>query len=321
MEIGYRFVGKTRAVGPHLFPTLLPSYPPTFVFQDAGVCMYPKQLEALTEHIFYLPHYDKTDRPVLGAVCGKDAALVVDAGASAAHARLFLRELEKHSPSRPRYMAVTHWHWDHVFGIHEMDLLTMAHVDTVAKVKEMAALDWGDEALDRRVAEGTEIEFCRECLKLELPERDNLVLRAPDIGFHDKLEIHLGELECVIEHVGGDHSADSSVVFVPRDRVLFIGDCIYPDLYHGETYTTERLFPLMDRLLAFDADIYIDSHKPPLSREAMTQRCTEIRRMGKLAETHGKNQKAITTAWKKATGTEPDQDDWAVLDCFLAGRQ
>ena len=39
-------------------------------------------------------------------------------------------------------------------------------------------------------------------------------------------------------HVGGDHAADSCVVHVPGDDVLFLGDCLYQRLYAPEPLLT-----------------------------------------------------------------------------------
>jgi hypothetical protein len=57
----------------------------------AGVNM----LKKLTDHVYYFPHSEETDRPVLGLICGEKYSFIVDAGNSPAHASLFLEEVEK----------------------------------------------------------------------------------------------------------------------------------------------------------------------------------------------------------------------------------
>ena len=44
------------------------------------------------------------------------ATLIVDAGNSPRHARLLLDEVARLPIPSPTYLALTHWHWDHVFG-------------------------------------------------------------------------------------------------------------------------------------------------------------------------------------------------------------
>ena len=47
-------------------------------------------LKKISERIYYMPHEDKTDRPVLGLICGDKYSLIVDAGNSPNHAMEFL---------------------------------------------------------------------------------------------------------------------------------------------------------------------------------------------------------------------------------------
>src|SRR4051794_30435918 len=188
-----------------------------------------------------------TDRPVLGAITGAYGTLLVDAGNSPAHAELLLEAVEDVDATPPAYVALTHWHWDHVFGTSALVLPTFACTETRQVVAEMARLDWSDAALDRRVADGTEIAFCADMIKAELPERTGLSLRVPDIVFDDQVTVDLGGITCQLVHVGGDHASDSCVVYVPEERIMFLGDCLYPAIYTPvRQYTVARLFPLID---------------------------------------------------------------------------
>jgi glyoxylase-like metal-dependent hydrolase (beta-lactamase superfamily II) len=286
--------------------------------------MKPTELERLTRNILYLPHYEETDRPVLAAVSGRDATLIVDAGNSADHARLFLSGLSGQNVPPPKYVVITHWHWDHVFGIAGMGLLTFSHIDTKRKVSEMALLDWSDQALDKRVAEGTEIAFCRDSLKLEFPgsRRNDLVIKPPEIAFHDKIEIDLGGVTCIVEHVGGDHSSDAVILYVPEEKAVFLGDCVYPDLYSEPwSYSKEKFFPLVDGLLDYPAEYYIDSHKEPLSRKDMETRCGEIKKIGELVNTFNADKTKVIEELKAACGKEVEDDDIDTIDAFIAGME
>ncbi len=53
----------------------------------------------------------------------------------------------------------------------------------------------------------------------------------PDVTFDQRIEIDLGEVTCVVQHVGGDHAADSVIVYVKEEKILFLGDCIFPKIY------------------------------------------------------------------------------------------
>ena len=69
-----------------------------------------------------------------------------------------------------------------------------------------------------------------------------------EITFTAPIAVNLGGLTCQIAPVGGDHAAGSSIVYVPEDGVVFLGDCLGSDIYHGSpNCTTGKLFPLLDQ--------------------------------------------------------------------------
>jgi glyoxylase-like metal-dependent hydrolase (beta-lactamase superfamily II) len=278
-------------------------------------------MNLLTPHVYWLSPNAATDRPLIGAVVGSEAALVVDAGNSPAHARLFLDEYASLRLPAPRYLVLTHWHWDHVFGTGTFDLPTLAHSETRRIVTEMAGLDWSDRAIERRVREGSEIAFCRDNIKAELPDRSRLVIRPPEIGFAEQVEVALGGLVCQVIHVGGDHSPDSSVVYVPADRVLFLGDCLSEDLYSGKpSYTTAALFPLLDRLLGLEVDYYLESHSPrPTPRQELVEFEDLIHRIGSEVEKAGPERKAALSAVRACLGGPLNPEQAEIAEAFLAG--
>lgn len=97
-------------------------------------------LKKLTDHVYYQSHYQPTDRPVLGLISVEKYSLVMDAGNSPAHASEFLESVEKMAVSPLKFLAITHWHWDHVFGIYTMNLLTLSHEKTKKIIDYMKTL-------------------------------------------------------------------------------------------------------------------------------------------------------------------------------------
>jgi glyoxylase-like metal-dependent hydrolase (beta-lactamase superfamily II) len=283
--------------------------------------MNQSQLNQTTEHVYWLPPDETTDRPVLGAIVGKYGALIVDAGNSPAHASLLLDELSKLGLARPKYVALTHWHWDHVFGASAFDLPIFAHQETKHFIEEMAGLDWSDDALDQRVEQGTEIEFCRDMIKAEWPDRAHLRLKPPDVSFDTHVEFDLGGVTCRFKHVGGCHSPDSSIAHVLEDKVVFLGDCLYEDIHHGPpNYTPQKLFPLIDEILNCNADYYLFAHGPGLmSKPRMVEFTTHLKSIGREVERVGCNRELIIQQLQKTTGRSLDEDDLGIVDAFLAG--
>lgn len=278
-------------------------------------------LSQLTPRVWWLNPISATDRPTLGVVAGARGSLIVDAGNSPAHILALRAELERHGLPAPRLAALTHWHWDHVFGAAALDVPALASRETQRVVGVMAGLDWGDPALDERVAAGVEIAFCRDMIKAELPDRSGLVIRPPEVGFVGELVLDLGGLSCRLIHVGGDHSPDALAVHVVEERVAFIGDAIYDDLYHGPRRLTAReLFPLLDRLLALDADYYVAGHDlEPLGRAQFARDAAELRAIGGLVSRLGDDRAAVIAGLPAALGAPPDAGHQEIADAFLAG--
>lgn len=279
------------------------------------------QLNQVTPHVYWLAPDNTTDRPLLGVITGTRGTLVVDAGNSPAHAQALLDALAQRALPTPAFAMLTHWHWDHVFGTSRLPVPTFASAETARIVAKMAQLDWSDAALDQRVAEGTEIAFCRDMLKAELPDRTHLTLRPPEIAFTDQITLDLGDVTCQIVHVGGDHSPDSSIVHVPEDRVVFLGDCTCADLYHGaERLTTTHFFPLLDRLNTYQAAYYLAAHTPdPLTWTAFHDETARWSAIGRTVEQCGQDRAAVLAALPATLHSALTEDTLALADAFLAG--
>ncbi len=278
-------------------------------------------LNQITEHVYWFSPDETTDRPTLGAIVGKRATLVVDAGNSPAHAQLFLNELAKIEIASPSYLVLTHWHWDHLFGVDAFNALICASQETKRVVEEMAAWDWSDAALDKRVKAGIEIEFCRDMIKKEMPDRTSLRLKIPDVAFVKQIDIDLGDISCQVIHVGGDHAEDSTVVYIPQDNVLFLSDCLYPDLHHGAWhYTVEKLFPLLDKILSFQAEFYLFGHGEVLMPLAdMVTFATLLKTVGQKVAEIGDNRERILLDLHGTLDKPLNEEHFEIVDAFLAG--
>ncbi|ESU33690.1 hypothetical protein G3A_05660 [Bacillus sp. 17376] len=74
-------------------------------------------IERIGEHSWYMTPISETDRPILGMVVGTERTLMIDAGNSENHANLFIDMLKEKGVDEPSYVVLTHWHWDHIFGL------------------------------------------------------------------------------------------------------------------------------------------------------------------------------------------------------------
>jgi glyoxylase-like metal-dependent hydrolase (beta-lactamase superfamily II) len=255
--------------------------------------MNKRQLQQFSSRVHWLPPDEETDRPILGVISGQKDSLVIEAGNSIAHAQLLLDQIGHLPPVH--YICLTHWHWDHVFGTAAFTVPIFAHTETKGMVEQMAAWDWSDAALDQRVADGIEIEFARDMIKRELPDRRHLNIRPPDVTFDNQVDIDLGGLTCQLIHVGGDHASDASIVYIPEEKVVFLSDCLYPAIYAEPRYYTEKIIALYDRVLRLDATHYFWGHDPDImTREQMQLEAEQMRVISTLVrETAGTPQNLL----------------------------
>ncbi len=258
----------------------------------------------ISEHVYWMPP-GPPDRPSLCGVVGDRRALMLDAGSSKAHTRAFLDALRAESGARPTAVVYTHSHWDHVLGGAELGGQVIAHALTAEQLIELAARDWSDEGLDRRVASGASPQSAAN-VKEEMPSPREVDVAPADIVFHDGLDIELGGVTVRVRHLGGDHSADSSVMYVEPDRVLFLGDCMCES--PAGALTADVAFPLLDAILEFDAELYVEGHHPAVSSRRDIDHLIEKIRLAERAVREG----AVIPA--------PDEDTAAFVQAFRAGR-
>jgi glyoxylase-like metal-dependent hydrolase (beta-lactamase superfamily II) len=248
--------------------------------------MVEQILQQVSEHIWWMPP-SKPDRPSLCAVVGERSTLMLDAGASDAHTRLFLDQLAAKGLPAPRFVALTHWHWDHTFGAAEIGVPIIAHPLTAHKMEEMAGYEWDDEAMEARVAAhlGIPTERGMKDIQEEVPSPRRIRFAQPDILVKDSITFDLGGITCQVHYVGGDHAADSCVMFIPEDSLLFLGDCLYHAIFPKQYYTVEKMHPLIDSILAHEAEHYIEGHADTvMSRAEFMVIIDKMRRAGELVQ-------------------------------------
>jgi glyoxylase-like metal-dependent hydrolase (beta-lactamase superfamily II) len=228
----------------------------------------------LTDAIWFSEPRSATDRPVLAIIKGSERSLMIDGGNCPNHATSFLDELSRKGFAEPDFVATTHSHCDHIFGLSALNGIVLSNSVTSDRIRILNRLGWNDVEVAERVKSGQEHEMTALMLKEEVPgDRTNFTIRVPDVVYEQSIVVHLGGMSCCLEKIGGDHAADSTVVFVPEQRVAFIGDCLY--LNGGDGVSRDALF---GKLLGFGADLYIDSHElQPITRTQLESRYAEMK--------------------------------------------
>jgi glyoxylase-like metal-dependent hydrolase (beta-lactamase superfamily II) len=149
-----------------------------------------------------------------------------------AAAAIYVQEIRKVTPAPIRYVIYSHHHFDHIAG--------------GAPFKEAGA---------------TFIAHRRA--KMTLERLKNAAVVIPDLVLDDKSVLNVGGTRLELHHVGRNHTDNSIVVLLPKEKVLFAVDFLpikevlfrnVPDSYYDEWLES------IDRVLALDWDRMIAGH-------------------------------------------------------------
>ncbi|MDP4552824.1 MBL fold metallo-hydrolase [Alkalihalobacillus macyae] len=281
-----------------------------------------QQIKKIGERFWYQTPVSETDRSILGMVVGEKLTLMIDAGNSEAHANYFLEELKKREVPEPKLLALTHWHWDHIFGLSTLDVVSISSKETKQEMEKLVHLGWSDRELDERVRQGTEIEFCATAIKKEFVDHREITIALPDIRFEGNMEIDLGGVTCQLYQVGGDHAADSTVIYIKEEKILFLGDCFYPDIFSPKTnYTVNTTLILLDKLETFDAEWFILSHGSAISKEEFMKEAALLRTIALLTNECNGNYACMKEKYINRVERGLTEDEMELIQEFVNGME
>ena len=274
-----------------------------------------------SDRFWYMTPVDRTDRPILGAVVGDTHTLLIDAGNSVSHASFFLEQLEKQGLRAPSMVALTHWHWDHIFGLPALEgKVSIASEATKRGMEKLVPYAWDDVSLDERVAQGIEIEFCAQAIREEYGDTRDIEIVLPTLTFQESLTLDLGGVHVVLRHVGGDHAKDAVVLYVVEERILFLGDALYADIYSPTwRMTPEETLRLLNVLESFDAKQIVWSHGEMVSRESFAEDCLALRQIATISNDFPGNVDEITQSYASLVNREITEEENELITFFVNG--
>ena len=223
-------------------------------------------LQQLTDRVWTLPHDEASDRPVLTYIEGDQLSVAVDAGASPAHVREFYTAITDKGLTIPEITILTHWHWDHSFGLCATNGFTMASKRTAEKLREVAQWAWTPEAMEKRLETHEEIPFCHEHICLEYRRPEWIQVTLPDMTLEGEGTMDIGGVTISCETCDSPHSRDA--LLVSTGDVLVIGDAGYEDFYElDRQYDRGRLSAFIGKLKGRTEEWLVAGHEKPLPRE------------------------------------------------------
>ncbi|QFF99155.1 MBL fold metallo-hydrolase [Psychrobacillus glaciei] len=227
-------------------------------------------LNKLSNTIYYLSNQDDKDRPTLGLVCGDQYSLVIDSGNSTQHAKDFLQEIEKLNVPPVKYVVLTHAHWDHFLGMNEFDATVIVNSQTNEMIKEWRSYSYDDRSLQNYVDNNQMSAMCMKIIQTDMPNRNSFKMKSPDVIFDNTLTIDLGNKICILERIKSTHTNDSTIIYIPDENVVFLGDSAYGtttnSLFH---YKQSLLLPMIKDIQKHDAEMFLLGHESICDRNEM----------------------------------------------------
>ena len=275
-------------------------------------------LEKFTDKVYAMPFEEGITKPALGLIVGNKYSLVVDGGHSKDHGEEFLRYVNKMNVPFPKYLTITHWHWDHVAGGGAMNLTNIINYRTKENLDRVRDLVNKNEELDLDVL-GRVMYNTTSNLKKQMD--DGLKLLNGDIVFEKKVQVDLGGGSCVIENVGGDHSLDSNIVYVEDEKFMFLGDTIYRDLNkEHKAYHIDLVRPLIEKIRKYDTELYLTAHKPVYTKEAMHEHFDSLLDIGEFVGGR-MDLKQLTIDYGYKQGRKTSAEERFLIGSFVNGNK
>ena len=213
------------------------------------------ELIKLTNSIYYLPHNPEVDRPMLAYIKGKKFSLAIDAGYSKSHVHDFYNAIKECGFNKPNFTIITHWRYDHTFGMHATSGVTIAHKKTNYFLRKQRNNAYDEGYIEFLKKE--DIHFSKEYADVN---EINIVLS--DIEFSKDLNIDLGNLSEYVFHTVSPHSDDTTCVYIPKEKVLFLGDSTSEDFFNNDYMDKKKLESLIKTIETFVNNLC--SNEPPV---------------------------------------------------------
>ena len=130
-----------------------------------------------------------------------------------------------------------------------------------------------------------------------------------------------GDQRLGVIDVGGDHAKDSCIIYVPEEKTLFLGDCLYANLYAEKwNYTAEQALQLVKKIEAYDADTYILSHHDqPCTRQEMEAELKLMKECARLVVNYQGNRDLMERELAKQLNRKLTESELETVGFFVNG--
>ncbi|MCB9007471.1 MAG: MBL fold metallo-hydrolase [Ardenticatenaceae bacterium] len=218
-------------------------------------------LTQISPHVWILPRHPDKNRvqATIGMVMTGEQTILIDAGNSLQLARQIQATLAAMDAPPISHVVYTHHHWDHTFGACVYGVPTIAHRLSHQFLTQMQQENVGERFLRTKVERNPKL-----ILDWTAEDWAEFEIVLPEITYEGEERLQFGDVSLELVHVGGVHAADSTVVKVVEDGVMFLGDCYYPAPRYEDPADQMLDMEMLANLLDKRYDQYIDGHNAPM---------------------------------------------------------
>src|SRR3954452_4350389 len=157
--------------------------------------------------------YTAEGDPNSGVVVGDDSVLVVDAQATPAMARDVIARIRTVTDKPVKHIVLSHYHAVRVLGAAGYEGAEIIASDVTRDL----IVERGQQDMDSEIGRFPRLFRGKESIP---------GLTWPHVTFHKGMTLWLGKREAQIIHIGRAHTAGDTVVWLPKERVLFASDTV-----------------------------------------------------------------------------------------------
>ncbi len=191
-----------------------------------------------------------------GFVVTPDGVVVFDALGTPSLGWALLQEIRKVTAAPVRYVVVSHYHADHIYGLQAFKDHTQAKIVAEERAAEYKENDeTADERADQR------LDQRRDALAPWVNKDTRVV--PPDITFKERWTLELGGKRFTMIYSGPAHSASDSMMLVEPDGVLFAGDIVQGGrvpFMNSDDVDTRNWLRGLDEVAKLDPKFIIPGH-------------------------------------------------------------
>ncbi len=238
---------------------------------DAIAKLKPIELKEVTPRTILVKFKEYFDLNA-GAIILNNFIIVIDTLMYPRQAKEFREKLEEKYNLPVKFLFITHYHADHLFGAAPFkDIEIFGSSTLIENMKKRKKENWTEEAFNEWKKEEPELAELIDEIEIVIPIK----------GFENKYKINDEGLIVEFYYSGG-HTGCSSYAYFPEEKVIFSGDLIAAGFWpfiSDPTEDFEGWISSFEYMLNLDIEVIIPGHGPLIGKEYIKEQLTFMKKL------------------------------------------